>query len=199
METRTKEYQLDLISAITNLRHDDLDKITSKLYEAKQQKKIVYVIGNGGSAATPLHAAGDWSKSLGVKTLCLTDNITAVTAFANDDSYSHIFEGQLKIFLNEGDIVIGFSGSGNSENVLRGIEYAKSKGVFTVGLTGNYKGLMGGKLSQTTDLAIVVNTQSMERIEDAHLIIIHMIKELFRAKYLENYPINKDYYGDTDE
>ncbi|MBI5077313.1 SIS domain-containing protein [Candidatus Falkowbacteria bacterium] len=199
MEAHTKEYQLDLISAITNLRHNDIDTIATKLFEIKQKQKTVYVIGNGGSAATPVHAAGDWSKSLEVKTLCLTDNIAAVTAFANDDSYGHIFEGQLKIFLNESDLVIGFSGSGNSENVLRGIEYAKSKGVFTIGLTGNYKGQMGGKLSQLADLAIVVNTQSMERIEDAHLIIVHMVKELFRAKYLRQTEINKYFYGGNDE
>lgn len=199
MESRTRAYQLDLISAISTLSHEDIDQITTKLFEVKQQKKTAYVIGNGGSAATPVHAAGDWSKSLGVRTLCLTDNITAVTAFANDDSYGHIFEGQLKIFLNDGDLVIGFSGSGNSENVLRGIEYAKGRGVFTIGLTGNYKGQMGGKLSQMTDLTIVVNTQSMERIEDAHLIIIHMVKELFRAKYMENPAINQNFYGDNDE
>ena len=78
-------------------------------------------MGNGGSSATPSHSAGDWSKELGIKTICLTDNTPVVTALANDTDYSNIFKGQLEVFLKPGDIVIGYSGSGNSENVINNL------------------------------------------------------------------------------
>lgn len=96
----------------------------------------------------------------------------------------NIFKGQLETFLDEGDIVIGYSGSGNSMNVINAIQYAKSKGNFTIGITGKYKNGKGGKLSKLTDISLIVNTTSMERIEDIHLIINHIIKEYIKEYLL---------------
>ena len=177
METITSIYKQDLINAINHLESDRLHVVANKLLEARKNGKSIFLMGNGGSSATPSHSAGDWAKELKLKTICITDNIPAVTAFANDTDYSNIFKGQLETFLSEGDIVIGYSGSGNSPNVLNAIEYTKMKGNYTIGITGNYKEKMGGKLAQIADISIIAQTTSMERIEDMHLIINHIIKE----------------------
>jgi D-sedoheptulose 7-phosphate isomerase len=141
----------------------------------------VHFIGNGGSAATPSHSAGDWSKELGLPTISHTDNIASLTAWANDTSYANIFVGQLQTWLKPEDLVVGYSGSGNSSNVVNGIIYANEQGVRTVGITGNYKSGGGGVLADITDICIVCDTTSMERIEDLQLIINHIVKEAVKA------------------
>ena len=141
----------------------------------------VHFIGNGGSAATPSHSAGDWSKELGLPTISHTDNIASLTAWANDTSYANIFVGQLQTWLNAGDLVVGYSGSGNSSNVLNGISFANENGARTVGITGNYKSGGGGSLAEIADICIVCDTTSMERIEDLQLIINHIVKEAVKA------------------
>ncbi len=182
MKTFFENYTTDLIRAVKRLDYSVLGKIADKIIEAKNNQHTVYLLGNGGSSATPSHSAGDWTKELRIKTVCLTDNTPSITAFANDTEYSNIFKGQLETFLSNGDIVIGYSGSGNSPNVLNAIEYAKSKGNLTIGITGNYKGKQGGKLAKLADMSVVADTTSMERIEDIHLIINHIIKEYIRKQ-----------------
>ena len=141
----------------------------------------VHFIGNGGSAATPSHSAGDWSKELKLPTIAHTDNIASLTAWANDTDYDNIFVGQLQTWLNEGDLVVGYSGSGNSGNVVNAIAFANEFGARTVGITGNYRNGSGGKLAKMVDVAIVCDTTSMERIEDLQLIINHIVKEAVKA------------------
>ena len=182
MKFSFENYKQDLKSAIDALDWNVLQTIADKLIELKQKSNTVYLIGNGGSSATPSHSAGDWTKELLIKTICLTDNTPSVSAFANDTDYANIFKGQLETFLEDGDIVIGYSGSGNSPNVINVIEYAKSKGNFTIGISGDYNQKNGGRLVSITDLSIVANTNSMERIEDIHLIINHIIKEYIKSK-----------------
>ena len=181
MKSFFENYTQDLINAINSLDYDILQAIADKLIELKENGHTVYLIGNGGSSATPSHSAGDWTKELRIKTICLTDNTPSVTAFANDTEYANIFKGQLETFLEKGDIVIGYSGSGNSPNVTNAIDYAKSRGNFTIGISGDYNNNRGGKLVQMTELSVVANTSSMERIEDIHLIINHIIKEYIKA------------------
>ena len=173
-------YKLDLINAINHLESEKLLSIANKLIEIRKKNNSVFLIGNGGSSATRSHSAGDWTKELNLKTICLTDNTPAVTAFANDTDYSNIFKGQLETFLSDGDIVIGYSGSGNSQNIINAIEHAKLNGNYTIGITGNYKEKNGGQLAKLVDISIVVQTISMERIEDIHLIINHIIKEYIK-------------------
>lgn len=173
-------YIEDLFAALKLIDKRILNDITEVIRTARGSSNTVFLIGNGGSSATPSHSAGDWTKELRLKTICLTDNASALTAFANDTDYSNIFAGQLETFLTPGDIVIGYSGSGNSQNILAAISLAKEKGNFTIGITGNYKGNQGGGLANLADLALVVQTESMERIEDIHLIINHIIKEYIK-------------------
>ena len=116
-----------------------------------------------------------------MRTLSHSDNASSLTAWANDTDYSNVFVGQLSTFIREGDLVVAYSGSGNSENVLNGISFAKENGCSTAAITGNYLGMEGGALAKTVDVAIVVPTTSMERIEDVQLVLNHIIKEAVKS------------------
>ena len=174
-------YLNDLISTISDFPMEQLEKFWKSVEKTRDSGKTVHFIGNGGSAGTPSHSAGDWSKELSLKTLSHTDNSSALTAWANDTNFENIFLGQLSTFLSEGDLVVGFSGSGNSMNVLNGLKYANEKGCTTVGITGNYNDMSGGKMISIVDIAILIPTNSMERIEDFQLIINHIIKEAVKS------------------
>ncbi len=150
---------------------------------ARKSGATVHFIGNGGSAGTPSHSAGDWSKEISLRTISHTDNASSLTAWANDTDYANIFVGQLSTFVRSGDLVVAFSGSGNSDNVINGIEFSKESGCKTVAITGNYRGSGGGKLAKIADLCILVPSQSMERIEDSQLIINHIIKEAVKSNH----------------
>jgi D-sedoheptulose 7-phosphate isomerase len=174
-------YIADLSAALDSLDRDAVGSLYTEMLKVMDGGGKVHFIGNGGSAATPSHSAGDWSKELGLPTLAHTDNIAALTAWANDTSYDNIFVGQLQTWLAPGDLVVAYSGSGNSPNVVNGIEYASNNGARTVGITGDYKSGQGGKLATLVDVAIVCDTTSMERIEDLQLIINHIVKEAVKA------------------
>ena len=171
----------DLSRALHALDRESVGLLYAEMLRVMEHGGKVHFIGNGGSAATPSHSAGDWSKELGLPTISHTDNIAPLTAWANDTSYANIFVGQLQTWLNSGDLVVGYSGSGNSSNVLNGITFANEHGARTVGITGNYKSGSGGSLAEIADICIVCDTTSMERIEDLQLIINHIVKEAVKA------------------
>ena len=174
-------YVTDLSRALNSLSRDSVGLLYAEMLKVMDDGGKVHFIGNGGSAATPRHSAGDWSKELGLPTIAHTDNIASLTAWANDTSYANIFVGQLQTWLTSGDLVVGYSGSGNSSNVLNGITYANENGARTVGITGNYKSGKGGALAEIAHVAIVCDTTSMEQIEDLQLIINHIVKEAVKA------------------
>ena len=107
------------------------------------------------------------------KVICLNDNIPTMLAYANDLSYQSVFVEQLKNFLQSGDVVIGISGSGNSENVIRALMFAKEKGARTIGLTG----FDGGKLARVADIPFVVDINDMQKVEDVHMIVVHILMQ----------------------
>lgn len=184
MKNFSKIYIEDLLVALSSISFENIEQFALKIIDVKMNNKKIFLFGNGGSSATASHSAGDWMKELNVKTICLSDNTAAITAFANDTDYSNIFKGQLETFLSDGDLVIGYSGSGNSPNVINAIEHAKLNGNYTIGVTGNYKEKNGGKLAQVADISVIAQTTSMERIEDIHLIINHIIKEYIKESIL---------------
>lgn len=114
------------------------------------------------------------------KVIGLSDNVPLLTAWANDNGYENIFVEQLKNLLEKGDVVIAISASGNSKNVLRAVEYANTKAAITIGLTG----FEGGKLKDMVQECLIVPSNSMERVEDVHLILGHLLccylRELLR-------------------
>ena len=176
------DYLSDLNEALSKLNKKSISLIVEDIEKAIDSRNTIHFIGNGGSAGTPSHSAGDWSKELGVATICHTDNASGLTAWANDTSYEDVFANQLKVYLKKDDVVLAYSGSGNSENVLRGVAVAKEKTCKTFAFTGNYKGGNGGKLAKIVDHALIFDTESMERIEDLQLIVNHIIKESIKSK-----------------
>ena len=162
----------------------EIDQLVDLLHEARLAGRQVFLLGNGGSAATASHFACDLAKNTiadGIppfRAISLTDNAALMTAWANDTAYDNLFWGQLQCLLQPGDVVIGISGSGNSPNVLRAAEMSRAAGATTVGITG----FAGGRLKDLVDLAIVVPCNCMEQVEDLHLIIEHAIVTALRAR-----------------
>ncbi len=170
-------------AAMSSLRKQSgvIASIARALDGAREAGATVYVMGNGGSASTASHMANDLNKAACMnkkkkfRVVSLTDNIPIIMAWANDDSYDVVFVEQLKNFLSKGDVVIGISGSGNSANVLKAVEYANANGNLTIGLTG----IGGGKLSSIAALTLVIADDSMQRVEDFHLMVMHILTHIF--------------------
>lgn len=158
----------------------DLDAVSQAIEwfrEARAQRRSIFVAGNGGSQATAAHFVCDMVKgaSFGQDTrfriLALNESMPTVTAYSNDVGYHDAIVEQLKNFAQPGDLYMAISGSGNSPNVIRAMEYANSIGCRTLALTG----CDGGKLGAAAALNIHVREPHMGRIEDAHHVICHMI------------------------
>lgn len=176
-------YLEQLQRGLQNLPIEEIEQVCDVLYQAYQQNKTVYLFGNGGSAALASHMACDLGKGTfapnhvplpGVKrfkVLSLTDNVPLISAWGNDTSYQDIFAEQLANFIEPGDVALGISGSGNSANVIRALALARAKKAITIGLMG----FRGGKVKEVVDYAIIVRLDNMQQIEDAHLIIAHII------------------------
>jgi D-sedoheptulose 7-phosphate isomerase len=170
-------YLARLSEAIENSNVQEIDAGIGLVRDAWESGKQIIVFGNGGSALTAAHFVTDWNKSIfltsgkPLRGLCLADNMGLVTAYSNDLSYEDVFVFQLKNLFNTGDLVIGISGSGNSENVLRAIAYANDNGGVTLGLCG----FGGGKLRQLAQHSICTNVHDMQISEDLHLIFGHMV------------------------
>jgi D-sedoheptulose 7-phosphate isomerase len=162
---------------LAKLDTEEITRIVQTLVEAYRLGTRVFVLGNGGSAATASHFACDLGKGVigadghRFKVLALTDNIPLLTAWANDTSYERIFVEQLDAFLQSRDVVVAISASGNSPNVLRAMELARSRRAITVGLTG----FEGGQLKTLCDICLVVPSRHMDQIEDAHLAVQHLV------------------------
>jgi len=142
----------------------------------EQGKKII-TCGNGGSASTASHYITDWNKMINLATgkkfrgISLCDNIGLITAYGNDISYDEVFAGQLKAIMDEGDLLVAVSGSGNSPNVVKAVEYANSIGADTLAVVG----YDGGKVKELSKAAVWVESFDMQLCEDVHLMFGHMV------------------------
>ena len=183
----TKEY-LDDIRKTLDLMEEDLinqiDELATILIKARDKKNTIFIIGNGGSASTASHFATDLSKGTIVngvsrfKALALTDSIPSISAWANDVDFEDIFVEQLRNLMEPGDVVIAISCSGNSMNVIKAIEYANRKGGVTIG----FSGYDGGRLLKCTQQNIHVPNYCIQRVEDIHLLIGHLLTSLIREE-----------------
>ncbi|MBI5723958.1 MAG: SIS domain-containing protein [Planctomycetes bacterium] len=172
-----QKYRARVLQAVAGIDIEKVRQAVDWLGQTRDAAKTIYTCGNGGSAMTASHLACDLLKGASYgqpsrfRVLALTDPIATMTAYANDVSYSAIFVEQLKNFAAAGDVLIAISGSGNSPNVVEAARFARSTGCRTIGLTGRD----GGKLGQAVELNILVPEPHMGIIEDAHMIICHMI------------------------
>jgi D-sedoheptulose 7-phosphate isomerase len=185
-EVFIRDYIGSFTSALNSLDLETITQIVETLWDAYQNDQQIFFCGNGGSAASASHIVTDLTKgALGhrgdglarpVRAFSLTDNLALVTAWANDVGYDSVFLGQLRPYLREGDVVVAISASGNSENVVRAVRYAREAGATTIALTG----FGGGRLAKLADLSIVIDSNHYGVIEDLHLQIGHLICYFFR-------------------
>ena len=175
--TFSQSYRSSLVDALESIDLSKVEQAIAWFAEARENDRHVFVCGNGGSASTASHFACDILKGASFerdrrfRILALTDSLPTLTAYSNDVCYDCVFEEQLKNFAQKDDLVMAISGSGNSANVVRALAYANSVGCKTLALTGRD----GGKLAGEAQLNVHVGAEHMGRIEDAHLIVCHMI------------------------
>lgn len=185
MTSFPEQYKSELLKAIDGIQLAHVSQAIDWFRAARDGGRRIFVCGNGGSASTASHFACDIVKgaSYGRETrfriMALTDQMPTITAYANDVTYDSVFVEQLKNFAEPGDLFMGISGSGNSPNILRAIEYANTAGCRTIALTGRD----GGKLGPLAQLNIQVPVPHMGRIEDAHMIVCHMIGYAFMEEH----------------
>ena len=176
------EYLTLLAGTLGRISRQQVWSAIEVLFEAWHSKKHVYIIGNGGSAATASHMANDLNKFTIVegmprfKAVSLSDNIPLMTAWANDSSYESIFSEQLLNLVESGDVVVAISTSGNSPNIIQALKVARQMKATTIGFTGDD----GGMLKDLVDHCVFIPDAYIGRQEDGHMILDHMIASLLR-------------------
>jgi D-sedoheptulose 7-phosphate isomerase len=187
---RIDEHLRHLNDAISQLPHDELDRFSESLFRAYRDDKQVFTLGNGGSSSTASHMAADLAKNtIGAnmhrfRITCLSDNMAIITALGNDLGYENVFVEQLMNHIRAGDILVVISASGNSPNVLKAMRYARSRSAEVVGLLG----FDGGVAAGLADNALIVPSHSYGVVEDAHLIINHVLVDYFKVRLTESRP-----------
>lgn len=180
-----KMYFEELQRVVTDLPHDSINQIAETLLKANESGRIVYLFGNGGSAALASHLACDLAKGTAYcnggkrfRAMALTDNLPMLTAWANDSSYEDVFSEQLRNFVQLQDIAFAISGSGNSKNVLNALKVAREVGATTIGISG----FQGGEMKSLCDICVVVPSDNMQIIEDLHLAMAHSIYRIVYSR-----------------
>lgn len=186
VENNLREYARKYTQLCEELPYDDIARMVKILWNAAKNGKTIFTMGNGGHCNTASHMINDLAKhtvssddkkkvvaGTRFKTACLNDSMSFVTGIANDMGFDEVFAEQLENMAQKGDVVIGISGSGNSENILRAFAVAKRKGATTICLTG----FTGGKARTAAALCIVVPCDKMVMVEDFHLMINHMVAD----------------------
>lgn len=170
-------YLGDLRALLDQVNPAEIGSVVAELLEAWRGGKRVLLMGNGGSSSSVSHIVNDMQKNIALESgrplraLCLSDCTPLMMAWANDTAWENVFAPQVDCWAEPGDVVIGVSGSGNSMNIINGIEAAKRAGARTIGLAG----FGGGKLKAAAQQCLVVESENMQRIEDVHMVMLHMI------------------------
>jgi len=179
MNNFIENYTNKLIEILNNFDKKSITEIQKALEQTILNKSKIYIIGNGGSAATASHMANDLGPGLKLREIrdfdveSLSDNSSVCTAIANDIGYDNIFYAQIKNKIKEADLLIAISCSGNSKNIIKAVEYAKKCNTTIIGLTG----FEGGQLKKFSDINFHINTDKGEYglVEDAHMILDHIL------------------------
>ena len=175
-----RHYLTELQDVLTKVDVNEIAAIADVLHTAYEQGKTILTMGNGGSGATASHMVCDMNKGAcfhaekKFRFISLTDCTPMILALGNDVGFESIFVEQLKAYAQPGDVVLGISGSGNSPNVLRAVEYAKQLGCVTIGAVG----FGGGKLKSLVDHCFHVNVNDMQLVEDVHMILVHILMRI---------------------
>jgi D-sedoheptulose 7-phosphate isomerase len=181
---RLNEYKTMLAAALAEFDFAQLEPAVQQIRETYRDDRQIFTIGNGGSAAVAVHLAADFGKNIAqpgekhprIMTLCA--NASTLTALGNDCGYDETFSGQLRNFLNPDDLLIAISSSGNSPNIVKGVEYAQANGGKVIGMSG----FRGGRLQELADISLHVPVNVYEVVEDMHAIFCHAIIHAMKRK-----------------
>ena len=184
LKNHVNEYREKLTNLFTQIDYDVLEKIASTIIEVYKNEKTIYVVGNGGSAATASHYKVDFGffvryfKNKRIKIVSLTDHSPLMTAIGNDNSFDEVFTQQMQDYFQKGDVLIAISASGNSMNVVKAAKYASELGGKSIGLVG----FDGGKLKDASDICLFTPNPKGDYgpIEDLHMCICHMLVSYLR-------------------
>ena len=182
---RIDDYADRLKKAFDDLDRNQIDDVMNVLLRAYENENTIYIFGNGGSASTASHYVCDFNTGVSIKLkkkfrfVCLNDNVATVMAIANDCGYENVFSMQLEGKLKKGDIIFAISGSGNSKNVIKAVEYAKAQGNEVISLTG----YDGGKLLKLSDHPVHANIDDMQIAEDVHMMLCHMMSSIIARNF----------------
>ncbi|MCK9613792.1 MAG: SIS domain-containing protein [Bacteroidales bacterium] len=180
-------YISEVKNNLDKINKEEIEKVIALIYKACISNKTVFIIGNGGSASNASHLAQDLSrvsiyyqkKEKRIKTISLTDNVSFITAVANDFGFENIFTSQLRTFTNDGDVLIAISCSGNSKNVVAAVNYAHKQKMAVIGITG----FDGGKLKKQSKINIHIPVNDFGLVESIHSTIFHYIAIELRNKF----------------
>jgi D-sedoheptulose 7-phosphate isomerase len=170
-------YLDDVRALLDGIDRAAVGHVVDALLEVWRRGGRLLLMGNGGSSSSVSHIVNDMQKNIFLETgrplraLCLSDSTPLLMAWANDTEWANVFAPPVECWAEPGDVVVGVSGSGNSMNVINGIEAAKCAGASTIGLAG----FSGGKLRGAAERCLVVNSENMQRIEDVHMILLHIV------------------------
>jgi D-sedoheptulose 7-phosphate isomerase len=184
VENNISEYIAEVARNLQVLPVTEINEMVALLHEARLQDRQVFVMGNGGSAATATHFVADLIKNTrsascpDFRVIGLADNMATFSAYGNDEGYETVFASQLASLARPGDVVVAISTSGNSPNVLEAMRVARQKRLVTIGLTGND----GGQLGDMVQLNVHVPNWRPDQTEDVHLVVLHSVTAILREK-----------------
>jgi len=170
-------YLRNISAVLERIPVSAVENVVATFFSAYLHNRAIYIFGNGGSAALASHAACDLGKGTAIngnkrlRAMSLTDNVALITAWANDSTYDDIFAAQLQPLIQPGDIAFAISGSGNSPNVLKALSVAREVGGINIGLTG----FEGGRMKALCEICVIVPSDNMQQVEDAHVCVMHSI------------------------
>lgn len=175
-------YLTDLKSLIDVLPAEKIQALADHLHRVWTAGGKILLMGNGGSSATASHIVNDMQKCIqldtgkGLRAICLSDCTPLILAWGNDTEFANIYAPQVECWAEAGDLVIAISGGGNSPNILNGVEAGKARGAHVFGLAG----FGGGKLAGVCDECLTIYSNNMQRVEDLHMIVLHLAFSLLR-------------------
>jgi len=190
MGRQMDEYRERLAHALSEIPREQVIALGETLFRAYRDGKQVFILGNGGSSSTASHMAADLAKNTiapnmkRFRIFSLNDNAAIMTALANDLGYENVFVEQLTNLVQAGDVLIAVSASGNSANVLKAMRYARSRSAEVVGLLG----FDGGAAAALSDIPVIVPSEHYGVVEDAHLILNHILVDYFRERLAQERP-----------
>jgi|LZCG01.1.fsa_nt_gb D-sedoheptulose 7-phosphate isomerase len=182
MRDYIRDYIDRLERGLRGITPAEIERVIEALEKARRARRTIFIIGNGGSAATASHMANDLQKlasqgkSIPYRAIALTDNVPLLTAWANDADYEEVFTRQLEVLAAAGDLLIVITGSGNSKNIVHAMKWAQGADLTTIALLG----FDGGVVKGLADHTLLFAEDHYGRVEDAHLVLEHMITNYLR-------------------